>query len=207
MHDSPVILCEPFLHFLLPSGMMDKTDGRDRRMAQYYMLYKPRGLLTAKRDARRETVMSCFPEALRETLHPVGRLDRDTEGLLLLTDDGELAHALLSPKKHVDKVYYARVSGRLTPEDCAAFEAGMTLGDGLECLPAGLEILAAGETSECLVTLREGKFHQVKRMLAARGKPVTYLKRLSMGSLRLDDMLAPGEFRLLTAAEEAQLQR
>ena len=78
MHDSPVILCEPFLHFLLPSGMMDKTDGRDRRMAQYYMLYKPRGLLTAKRDARRETVMSCFPEALREMLHPVGRLDRDT---------------------------------------------------------------------------------------------------------------------------------
>ena len=106
-----------------------------------------------------------------------------------------------------DRVYYARVSGRLTPEDCAAFEAGMTLGDGLECLPAGLEILAAGETSECLVTLREGKFHQVKRMLAARGKPVTYLKRLSMGSLRLDDTLAPGEFRLLTAAEEAQLQR
>ena len=90
MHDYPVILCEPFLHFLLPSGMMDKTDGRDRRMAQYYMLYKPRGLLTAKRDARRETVMSCFPEALREMLHPVGRLDRDTEGLLLFTDDGML---------------------------------------------------------------------------------------------------------------------
>ena len=85
MHDSSVILCEPFLHFLLPSGMMDKTDGRDGRMAQYYMLYKPRGLLTAKRDARRETVMSCFPEALREMLHPVGRLDRDTEGLLLFT--------------------------------------------------------------------------------------------------------------------------
>ena len=176
-------------------------------MAQYYMLHKPRGLLTAKRDARRETVMSCFPEALREPLHPVGRLDRDTEGLLLLTDDGELAHALLSPKKHVDKVYYARVTGRLVPEDCAAFEAGMTLGDGLACMPAGLEILSAGETSECLVTLREGKFHQVKRMLAARGKPVEYLKRLSMGSLRLDDTLAPGEFRLLTAAEEAQLQR
>ena len=96
---------------------------------------------------------------------------------------------------------------RLRTFSKAAFEAGMTLGDGLECLPAGLEILAAGETSECLVTLREGKFHQVKRMLAARGKPVTYLKRLSMGSLRLDDTLAPGEFRLLTAAEEAQLQR
>ena len=104
MHDYPVILCEPFLHFLLPSGMMDKTDGRDRRMAQYYMLYKPRGLLTAKRDARRETVMSCFPEALRETLHPVGRLDRDTEGLLLFTDDGMLDVRLLRPEQHVEKV-------------------------------------------------------------------------------------------------------
>ena len=148
-------------------------------------------------------------ERLEGTVEDIIYLNEDNgyTVLSLLTDDGELAHALLSPKKHVDKVYYARVSGRLTPEDCAAFEAGMTLGDGLECLPAGLEILAAGETSECLVTLREGKFHQVKRMLAARGKPVTYLKRLSMGSLRLDDTLAPGEFRLLTAAEEAQLQR
>ena len=154
-----------------------------------------------------QTLYAATWELRKIGVFPVGRLDKDTEGLLLLTDDGELAHALLSPKKHVDKVYYARVSGRLTPEDCAAFEAGMTLGDGLECLPAGLEILAAGETSECLVTLREGKFHQVKRMLAARGKPVTYLKRLSMGSLRLDDTLAPGEFRLLMAAEEAQLQR
>ena len=107
----------------------------------------------------------------------------------------------------MDKVYYARVEGVLTAADTAAFAGGMVLADGLECLPAGLEILAAGETSECLVTLREGKFHQVKRMLAARGKPVEYLKRLSMGSLRLDDTLAPGEFRLLTAAEEAQLQR
>ena len=204
MHDYPVILCEPFLHFLLPSSMMDKTDGRDRRMAQYYMLYKPRGLLTAKRDARRETVMSCFPEALRETLHPVGRLDRDTEGLLLLTDDGELAHALLSPKKHVDKIYYARVSGRLAPEDCAAFEAGMTLGDGLECLPAGLELLSP---QEALVTLREGKFHQVKRMLAARGAPVLYLKRLSMGPLTLDDSLAAGAYRLLRAEEISALYR
>ncbi|MFR2560873.1 MAG: pseudouridine synthase [Oscillospiraceae bacterium] len=178
------------------------------RRYTYVMLHKPAGVLSATEDGRGRTVLDLLTPELRKIgVFPVGRLDKDTEGLLLLTDDGELAHALLSPKKHVDKVYYARVSGRLTPEDCAAFEAGMTLGDGLECLPAGLEILAAGETSECLVTLREGKFHQVKRMLAARGKPVTYLKRLSMGALRLDDTLAPGEFRLLTAAEEAQLQR
>ena len=172
------------------------------RRYTYVMLHKPAGVLSATEDGRGRTVLDLLTPELRKIgVFPVGRLDKDTEGLLLLTDDGELAHALLSLKKHVDKVYYARVSGRLTPDDCAAFEAGMTLGDGLECL------LAAGETSECLVTLREGKFHQVKRMLAARGKPVTYLKRLSMGSLRLDDTLAPGEFRLLTAAEEAQLQR
>ena len=173
-------------------------------MAQYYMLYKPRGLLTAKRDARRETVMSCFPEALREMLHPVGRLDRDTEGLLLLTDDGELAHALLSPKKHVDKVYYARVSGRLAPEDCAAFEAGMTLGDGLECLPAGLELLSP---QEALVTLREGKFHQVKRMFAAVEREVLTLHRETFGSLVLDEALPCGQWRELTEAEASALYR
>ena len=145
----------------------------------YVMLHKPAGVLS-----------------------PVGRLDKDTEGLLLLTNDGALAHRLLSPKSHVDKVYYARVEGALEPADAAAFAAGMTLGDGLECLPAGLEILSPGE---CLVTLREGKFHQVKRMLAARGKPVTYLKRLSMGPLRLDPELAPGAFRMLTAEEKKAL--
>ena len=131
----------------------------------------------------------------------MGRLDKDTEGLLLLTDDGKTAHDLLSPRHHVDKVYYARTEGRLTPEDAAAFAAGMTLGDGLRCLPAGLEILFAGEESEALVTLREGKFHQVKRMLAARGKPVTYLRRVRMGNLTLDPALKPGEYRFLTPEE------
>ena len=215
---------DPVSHRVLVDGRIagsaeEKYDAESCRIAvngeelllrryTYVMLHKPAGVLSATEDGRGRTVLDLLTPELRKIgVFPVGRLDKDTEGLLLLTDDGELAHALLSPKKHVDKVYYARVSGRLTPEDCAAFEAGMTLGDGLECLPAGLEILAAGEMSECLVTLREGKFHQVKRMLAARGKPVTYLKRLSMGSLRLDDTLAPGEFRLLTAAEEAQLQR
>jgi len=169
------------------------------RRHTYVMLHKPAGVLSATEDGRGRTVLDLLTPELRKIgVFPVGRLDKDTEGLLLLTDDGELAHALLSPKKHVDKVYYARVSGRLAPEDCAAFEAGMTLGDGLECLPAGLELLSP---QEALVTLREGKFHQVKRMLAACGKPVTYLKRLSMGPLRLDEALAPGAFRPLTEGE------
>lgn len=169
----------------------------------YVMLHKPAGVLTATEDRRQETVLDLLPPELRRrALSPVGRLDKDTEGLLLLTNDGQLAHRLLSPKSHVDKVYYARVDGALEPGDIAAFAAGMTLGDGLECLPAGLEILSPTET---LVTLREGKFHQVKRMLAARGKPVLYLKRLSMGRLRLDPALAPGAWRMLTEEERSAL--
>ena len=169
----------------------------------YVMLHKPAGVLTATEDRRQETVLDLLPPELRRRgLSPVGRLDKDTEGLLLLTNDGQLAHRLLSPKSHVDKVYYARVDGVLEPGDIAAFAAGMTLGDGLECLPAGLEILSP---TEALVTLREGKFHQVKRMLAARGKPVLYLKRLSMGRLRLDPALAPGAWRMLTEEERSAL--
>lgn len=169
----------------------------------YVMLHKPAGVLTATEDRRQETVLDLLPPELRRrALSPVGRLDKDTEGLLLLTNDGQLAHRLLSPKSHVDKVYYARVDGALEPGDIAVFAAGMTLGDGLECLPAGLEILSP---TEALVTLREGKFHQVKRMLAARGKPVLYLKRLSMGRLRLDPALAPGAWRMLTEEERSAL--
>lgn len=169
----------------------------------YVMLHKPAGVLTATEDRRQETVLDLLPPELRRrALSPVGRLDKDTEGLLLLTNDGQLAHRLLSPKSHVDKVYYARVDGALEPGDIAAFAAGMTLGDGLECLPAGLEILSP---TEALVTLREGKFHQVKRMLAARGKSVLYLKRLSMGRLRLDPALAPGAWRMLTEEERSAL--
>ena len=134
----------------------------------------------------------------------MGRLDKDTEGLLLLTNDGELAHRLLAPKSHVDKVYLARVDGRVDEEDVQAFRQGLTLGDGLECMPAGLEPL--GDGSSCLVTLREGKFHQVKRMLAYRGKPVEYLKRLSMGSIQLDESLEDGQWRELTAEEVRGLQ-
>ena len=165
----------------------------------YYMLHKPAGVLSARVDGRQQTVLDLLPPELRKRdLSPVGRLDKDTEGLLLLTNHGELTHRLLSPRYHVDKVYYARVEGVLTAADTAAFAGGMVLADGLECLPAGLELLSP---QEALVTLREGKFHQVKRMLAACGKPVTYLKRLSMGPLRLDEALAPGAFRPLTVGE------
>ncbi len=177
------------------------------RRSTWIMLHKPAGYLSATEDGRGPTVLDLLPEELRrQGLFPVGRLDKDTEGLLLLTNDGQLAHDLLSPRHHVDKVYYARAAGRLTEEDCAAFAAGMTLADGLRCLPAGLEILSAGEESEALVTLREGKFHQIKRMLAQRGKPVVYLKRLRMGNLTLDPALEKGAYRFLTEAEQEQLK-
>ena len=174
--------------------------------AVYLMLHKPAGLLSATEDKRQKTVLDLLPDHLRRRgLFPVGRLDKDTTGLLLLTDDGPLAHELLSPKKHVEKVYLARVEGRVDGEDRAALAAGLVLEDGLECLPAGLEPL--GDGSECLVTLREGKYHQVKRMLAARGTPVVALKRLSMGPLALDEALSPGQWRPLTPLEVAQLKR
>lgn len=172
----------------------------------YLMLHKPAGLVSATEDPRQPTVLELLPQHLRRVgLFPAGRLDKDTEGLLLLTDDGPLGHDLLSPNKHVDKVYYAQVDGTVDAADAEALAQGMVLGDGLACLPAGLEPL--GDGSECLVTLREGKYHQVKRMLAARGKPVRYLKRLSMGPIRLDPALEPGEWRPLTREEVAALRR
>ena len=175
------------------------------RRFTYVLLHKPGGVLTATEDRRQETVMELLPQELRRVgLAPVGRLDKDTEGLLLLTNDGELTHRLLSPKYHVDKRYFARVDGHLTAAHAEAFAKGMTLGDGLKCLPARLEILP---DSGCIVTVREGKFHQVKRMLAACGAPVVYLKRLSMGPLVLGDELGRGEHRMLRDEEVAALYR
>ena len=180
---------------------------RTYRRFTWAMLNKPAGYLSATEDGRGTTVLDLLPQELqKQGLFPVGRLDKDTEGLLLLTNEGSLAHDLLSPRHHVDKVYYTRVAGRLTEEDCRAFEAGMTLADGLVCQPAGLEILTAGEESEAHVTLREGKFHQVKRMLADRGKPVLYLERVKMGSLTLDPSLSRGDFRFLTESELENLR-
>ena len=178
------------------------------RRFTWIMLNKPAGYLSATEDGRGLTVLDLLPPELKKQgLFPVGRLDKDTEGLLLLTNEGGLAHDLLSPRHHVEKVYYTRVAGHLTEEDCRAFAAGMTLDDGLVCQSAGLEILSAGEESEAHVTLREGKFHQVKRMLAFRGKPVLYLERVRMGNLPLDLSLSRGEYRFLTAEELDGLRR
>ena len=176
------------------------------RRFTWVMLNKPAGYLSATEDGRGATVLDLLPPELRrQGLFPVGRLDKDTEGLLLLTNEGGLAHDLLSPRHHVDKEYFARTEGRLTEEDRRAFAAGLTLEDGLRCLPADLEILTAGAVSEALVTVREGKFHQVRRMLAQRGKPVLYLERVRMGPVRLDPALGRGEFRFLTETEREDL--
>ena len=166
----------------------------------YVMLHKPVGVLSATEDARQKTVLDLLsPELRRRGLFPVGRLDKDSEGLLLLTDDGDLAHRLLSPRWHVDKVYRVWLDVPLGEADREAFAAGVTLADGTVCRPAGLELLADGR--EALVTLHEGKYHQIKRMCASRGSAVCRLKRLSMGPLVLDEGLKPGAYRLLTAEE------
>ena len=165
------------------------------------MLNKPAGVISASEDPRQKTVIDLIDGQHRQDLYPVGRLDKDTEGLLLITNDGELTHRLLSPKKHVDKVYYARIKGRMTEADVTAFRQGLQVDAELKALPAELKILSSGEDSEVEVTIREGKFHQIKRMFQAVGKEVAYLKRLSMGSLRLDPELDLGQYRRLTDEE------
>lgn len=188
-----------------PAGTALLVDGQAVAVSRftYVMLHKPAGVLSATEDPRQETVLDLLPEHLRRRgLFPVGRLDKDTEGLLLLTDDGALAHRLLSPKKHVDKRYYARLDGPLGPADQAAFREGIVLADGTRCMSAELELL--GDGREVLVTLHEGKFHQIKRMTLSRGVAVCYLKRLSMGPLHLDPGLPKGGWRLLTDEEVAK---
>lgn len=168
---------------------------------RYFLLHKPAGYISATEDRKEQTVLSLLPEELRKDLFPVGRLDKDTEGLLLLTNDGELAHRLLSPKKHVDKTYFARVCGKVTREDAQAFRDGVDIGDEKKTLPARLEILESGEESQIRLTVCEGRYHQVKRMFEARDKRVVYLKRLSMGPLVLEEELLPGDFRELRTEE------
>ena len=167
------------------------------------MLNKPEGFVTATEDREQKTVMELLPAAYRHLdLKPVGRLDKATEGLLLFTNDGDLLHRLISPKKEVPKVYYARHEGTATEEDVAAFATGLPLADGTVCLPAKLEPLGDGES---LVTVCEGKYHQVRRMMAARKMHVLYLERRQEGSLTLGD-LPRGEVRLLTEEEVASLE-
>lgn len=166
------------------------------REKRTYMMDKPAGVLSVTEDSRQRTVFDVLPPELRRMgLAPVGRLDKDTSGLLLLTNDGELAHRIISPKSAIPKRYLAEVEGEPDAEDARAFREGITLGDGTRCLPAQLEPLGNGR---CLVTVMEGKYHQVKRMLAARGKPVRTLRRLSVGGLELEESLGPGGFRELS---------
>ena len=205
----------------------------------YYLLHKPAGYVSATEDTREKTVLDLVPKDGRRNLFPVGRLDKDTEGLLFITDDGQLAHRLLSPKKHVDKTYFAVTEGKVVPEDIEKIRLGVDIGDEKPTLPGKLEILrtweenverknvegesgaviansnAAGHKadpegsiwcSEILLTIHEGRFHQVKRMMEAVGKKVIYLKRISMGTLTLPDDLPKGQARELTEEELAALK-
>lgn len=170
------------------------------------MFHKPAGCITATTDKYQKTVMDYITHERKAELFPVGRLDVDTEGLLFLMNDGELAHRMLSPRHHVEKIYFVRTEGRVTQEDAAAFASGVEIGEKQPTLPAKLRILKSDVISESEITICEGKFHQVKRMFAARGKHVCYLKRISMAGLSLDETLAPGQWRELTEEEAERLR-
>ena len=182
-------------------------DGEELRYRQYryFVMDKPEGVLSVTEDRKQQTVLDLLPSALRRLgLFPVGRLDKDTSGLLLLTNDGDFAHRVISPKSGVEKRYRAEVEGVPDEEDARAFRAGIVLGDGTQCLPAQLEITGG---SVCFVTVMEGKYHQVKRMLAARGKPVRALRRLSVGALTIPESLAAGEVYELGEADLCKVLR
>lgn len=167
----------------------------------YIMLNKPAGVISATEDSLHRTVIDLVRDYQHYDLHPVGRLDKDTEGLLILTNDGQFSHDVLSPRKHVNKTYYAEINGVVTAETVSQFKAGLTLDDGYETMPAQLTILSSADTSHIEVVIQEGKFHQVKRMFEAVGMTVSYLKRVKMGSLALDPSLDYGQYRKLTAQE------
>ncbi|MBR6230764.1 MAG: rRNA pseudouridine synthase [Lachnospiraceae bacterium] len=184
----------------------DAIEYRGERVAfeehRYYMLNKPDGVVSATEDRNEPTVLSLLKDVNTKDLFPVGRLDKDTEGLLLITDDGELAHKLLSPRYHVDKTYHVTAEGIITDDDIRRLEEGVDIGEKALTLPAKAEMIGSGQdVSEVLLTIHEGKFHQVKRMFEVIGKPVVHLKRISFGSLKLDEKLAPGEFRRLADEE------
>lgn len=174
----------------------------------YYMLNKPAGYVSATKDNVYPTVIELIDDYYRDDLFPVGRLDVDTEGLLLLTNDGVLAHQLLSPKKHCPKVYYAKIKGVISDDDVQKFLSGLMIADEYQCQEAHLQVLSTdGENSEIIVEIYEGKFHQVKKMFLAVGKEVTYLKRIRMKELDLDESLKLGEYRHLTDEELDRLKK
>ncbi len=173
----------------------------------YYILNKPAGVVSATMDSKEPTVIDLLKEEGYSDLFPVGRLDKDTEGFLLITNDGELAHNLLSPKKHVDKTYFARIDQKISEEDIQAFQLGIDIGEKELTLPAELAVSHEEEPVEVMVTIREGKFHQIKRMFEARGKKVLYLKRISMGNMSLPFDLKTGQYRKLTKHELDSIQK
>ncbi len=174
----------------------------EHRKHYYLMMNKPAGYVSATEDKTEMTVIQLLDRTCsRLGLFPAGRLDKDAEGLLILTDDGDYAHRIISPAHMVYKTYYVETEGSLSAGDEAAFSDGIVLRDGLHCLPARMKIITSGAKSTAYVKLREGKYHQVKRMLAACGKPVTYLKRIAIGGLKLDERLAAGQYRELTDEE------
>lgn len=174
----------------------------DYREFIYVMMNKPQGYISATEDFKDETVIDLLESNMQNFKpFPVGRLDKDTEGFVLLTNNGQLAHQLLSPKKGIEKTYFAKVKGIVTADDCKAFEKGVILDDGYETKPAKLSIMKSDEISEIELTITEGKFHQVKRMFEAVDKKVIYLKRLTIGELNLDESLKLGEYRELSKEE------
>lgn len=168
---------------------------------EYYMLNKPKGVISASRDKRDKNavcVTDLIQEKIRQDLFPVGRLDKDTEGLLIITNDGELAHRLLSPKHHVDKTYYAELDSSVSREGAERIMAGVDIGDDKPTLPCQINMLS---DSSCFITIHEGRYHEIKRMFKTEGRTVNYLKRISMGPMSLDTELEPGEYRSLSSEE------
>lgn len=168
----------------------------------YIMLNKPKGVISASEDKRVSTVIDLIPDDMkRKNLFPAGRLDKDTTGLLIITNDGDYAHRMLSPKKHVDKVYHAVIEGRVGEKEILEFERGVSFEDGFKCLPAKLNVIDDKDNQTCEVTIREGKFHQVKKMFLAVGCRVLELKRVKIGALKLDENLKSGECKILNQDE------
>lgn len=191
-----------------PGNDSIRLDGNEIAFQEhvYLMMNKPQGVVSATDDKQCRTVLDLVPPELwRKGLFPAGRLDKDTTGFVLLTDDGDFAHRILSPKKHVPKTYEAVISAPVTPDDIAAFEAGLTLADGTVCMRAQLVILEEGTQPLVKIVLREGKYHQVKRMFGARGKKVLSLKRTMIGGLALDDTLPPGGCRAILHKERLEI--
>lgn len=198
-------VCRQAAQKIDPEQQTVALDGRELNTARfvYWMLNKPAGILCVSRDPKVPTVIDLLPaEHRRRGLFPAGRLDKDTHGLVLITDDGDFAHRMLSPRHHIPKTYHARLDKPLTEEMAEAFRAGPTLADGTRCLPARLTVLEAGDKPLAEVVIYEGKYHQIKRMFAAVGCHVDWLKRVQMGGLSLDESLAEGQCRPLTSEEK-----